>query len=73
MFAAEAIGGAKGMLEGNAAQLGLQAYGVAVTVVYCAIATFILLKVVDAIVGLRVDKESERDGLDLNLHGETVQ
>ncbi len=73
VFAAEAIGGAKGMLEGNAAQLGLQAYGVAVTVVYCAIATFILLKVVDAIVGLRVDKESERDGLDLNLHGETVQ
>jgi Amt family ammonium transporter len=73
VFAVEAIGGAKGMLEGNTAQLGLQAYGVAVTVVYCAIATFILLKVVDVIIGLRVDKESERDGLDLNLHGETVQ
>ena len=72
VFAVEAIGGAKGMLEGNTAQLGLQAYGIAVTVVYCAIATFILLKVVDATVGLRVDPESERDGLDLNLHGETV-
>lgn len=72
VFAVEAIGGAKGVLEGNTAQLGLQAYGIAVTVVYCAIATFILLKVVDAIIGLRVDPESERDGLDLNLHGETV-
>ncbi|MPY72986.1 MAG: ammonium transporter [Alphaproteobacteria bacterium] len=72
VFAVEAIGGAKGVLEGNTAQLGLQAYGIAVTVVYCAIATFILLKVVDATVGLRVDPESERDGLDLNLHGETV-
>jgi Amt family ammonium transporter len=73
VFAAEAIGGAKGLLEGNAAQVGLQVYGVAVTIVYCAIATFILLKVVDVIIGLRVDAESERDGLDLNLHGETVQ
>jgi Amt family ammonium transporter len=72
VFAAEAIGGAKGVLEGNTAQLGLQAYGIAVTVVYCAVATFILLKVVDVVIGLRVDKESERDGLDLNLHGETV-
>jgi Amt family ammonium transporter len=73
VFAVQAIGGAKGVLEGNTAQLGLQAYGVAVTIVYCAIATFILLKIVDVVVGLRVDKESERDGLDLNLHGETVQ
>jgi Amt family ammonium transporter len=72
VFAAEAVGGAKGLLEGNAAQVGLQAYGVAVTIVYCAVATFILLKVVDLIVGLRVDPETERDGLDLNLHGETV-
>jgi Amt family ammonium transporter len=72
VFAVEAIGGAKGVLEGNTAQFGLQAYGIAVTVVYCAIATFILLKVVDVVIGLRVDKESERDGLDLNLHGETV-
>ena len=72
VFAAEAVGGAKGLLEGNAAQLGLQAYGVAVTVAYSAIATFILLKVVDLAIGLRVDAETERDGLDLNLHGEVV-
>jgi Amt family ammonium transporter len=73
VFASEAIGGTKGLLEGNAAQVGLQVYGVAVTIVYCAIATFIILKVVDLIVGLRVSEEVERDGLDLSLHGEMVQ
>ncbi len=72
VFAVKAIGGTAGMLEGNTAQVGLQFYGVAVTVVYDAIATFILLKIVDVIIGLRVDAETERDGLDLNLHGETV-
>ena len=72
VFAAEAIGGKTGLLEGNAGQVGLQVYGVAVTIVYTAIATFILLKVVDMTVGLRVNAETERDGLDLNLHGEVV-
>jgi len=73
VFAAEAVGGAKGLFEGNAAQVGLQAYGVGVTIAYTAIATFIILKVVDVIMGLRVDDDAERDGLDLNLHGESVQ
>jgi ammonium transporter, Amt family len=72
VFAVKAIGGTAGMLEGNTAQVGLQFYGVAVTVVYDAIVTFILLKIVDVVIGLRVDAETERDGLDLNLHGETV-
>ena len=43
------------------------------TLAFSAIASFILLKVVDAIVGLRVPEEAERDGLDLSLHGESVQ
>jgi len=72
VFAAKSIGGTSGLLEGNAGQVGLQVYGVAVTVVYSGIATFILLKIVDMIVGLRVNPETERDGLDLNLHGEVV-
>jgi ammonium transporter, Amt family len=62
-----------GLLDGNAGQVLTQIYGVAVTLVYCAIVTFIILKIVDAIVGLRVSEEVERDGLDLSLHGETVQ
>jgi Amt family ammonium transporter len=72
VFAREAIGGTGGLIEGNAAQVGLQVYGVVVTIVYCAIASFIILKVVDLLVGLRVSEEVERDGLDLAVHGEVV-
>jgi len=72
VFAREAIGGTAGLIEGNAAQVGLQVYGVVATLIYCSIATFIILKVVDLIIGLRVSEEVERDGLDLALHGETV-
>jgi len=73
VFAVEAIGGTPGLLEGNPGQVWTQAYGVLATIVYCAIGSFIILKVVDALVGLRVSKEVERDGLDLALHGEVVQ
>ena len=72
VFAVEAIGGSKGLLEGNAGQVVTQAYGIIGTVVYCAVGTFIILKVIDAIMGLRVDKETEVQGLDISLHGETV-
>ena len=74
VFAVEAIGGTgkSGLIDGNAAQLGIQAMGVLATVVYCAVATFILLKIVDAVMGLRVDEEAEVAGLDIELHGETV-
>lgn len=75
VFAVAAIGGSDGplgLLEGNAGQLVLQAYGVVVTIVYTAIVSYIILKIIDALMGLRVDKETERDGLDLRLHGETV-
>jgi Amt family ammonium transporter len=76
VFATAAVSGdaAKaGLVDGNGAQILTQLYGIAVTIVYCAVATFIILKVVDAIVGLRVKTEIERDGLDLQLHGEAVQ
>ncbi|AWK87832.1 ammonium transporter [Azospirillum thermophilum] len=61
-----------GMLEGNAAALWIQIQGVVWTIGWCAIATFVLLKVVDVVMGLRVDEDVERDGLDLALHGETI-
>jgi ammonium transporter, Amt family len=69
---ADSPDGSPGLLEGNPGQLLTQAYGVAVTLVYTAVATLILLKIVDMILGLRVDQETEREGLDLRLHGETV-
>ncbi len=47
-----------------------QAIGAGVTAVYSIVVTFVLLKVLDATMGLRVDEEVEREGLDINLHGE---
>jgi ammonium transporter, Amt family len=73
VFAVEAIGGTKGLLEGNPGQVLVQIEGIVATIVYSAIATFIILKVVGAVMGLRVDEEAEVGGLDYNLHGETVQ
>jgi Amt family ammonium transporter len=72
VFAVKAIGGTAGMLEGNAAQLLIQAKGVAVTIVYDAVVTFVILKVIDMLLGLRVSEEQEREGLDISLHGEQV-
>ena len=57
-------------IESIGAQLAVQATGVAATLIYTVIATFIILKVVDALVGLRVDDEHETQGLDLVLHDE---
>ena len=61
-----------GLLEGNAGQIVTQIIAVAATIIYCAIVTFVILKLVDVIVGLRVDRDSETTGLDLALHGEAV-
>jgi len=74
VFAVEAIGGTPGLIEGNPGQVLTQLYGIAGTVIYCGIATFIILKVTGMITGgIRVDEETEIGGLDSNLHGETVQ
>lgn len=51
-------------------QLSVQATGVAVTIIYTAVVTFIIFKLVDALVGLRVDSDEETQGLDLVLHDE---
>jgi len=74
VFAKAAIGGEgkSGLIDGNPGQIITQLEGIGYTIVYCAVATFIILKVVDLIVGLRVDTDVEREGLDINLHGEVV-
>ena len=54
-------------------QVMIQVYGIVVTLVYTAVVCFILLKVIDVVIGLRVSDDVEREGLDLALHGETVQ
>jgi len=73
VFAVEAIGGTPGLIEGNPGQVLTQLWGIVATVFYCAAATFVILKAVDLIIGLRVPEEDERHGLDLALHGEVVQ
>jgi ammonium transporter, Amt family len=73
VFAVSAYGGTAGLIEGNGVQVINQIKGVLVVAVYDAVVSLIILKVVDIFVGLRVDKEIEIEGLDINLHGETVQ
>ncbi|MDH2433516.1 ammonium transporter [Pokkaliibacter sp. MBI-7] len=69
IFAAPSLGGF-GTVEDIAAQFFIQVKGVAFTVVYTAIITFIILKVLDALMGLRVSEEAEAQGLDLAEHNE---
>jgi Amt family ammonium transporter len=64
--------GTSGLIEGSAGQVLTQFIGAIIVAVYTAIATFIILKVIEMLMGLRVDMETEREGLDLRLHGESV-
>jgi Amt family ammonium transporter len=54
-------------------QFLIQLKGVAVTVVYGFVASFVILKVIDLTIGLRVTEEQEREGLDISLHGESIE
>jgi Amt family ammonium transporter len=63
-------GGANGLLHGNPSQLGVQFIAVAATWIYAFAVTFILAKVVDSLLGLRVREEEEEVGLDISQHGE---
>ena len=69
VFAVEALGGS-GLERSVGEQLGLQFIGSAATIVYCGVMTFLIVKILDATIGLRVNAEQEGDGLDLALHDE---
>jgi len=60
------------LTDGNFDQMIAQFKDVGAVFVYCAIVTFIILKLIDLVIGLRVSPEVEVEGLDINLHGETV-
>jgi len=64
--------GLPGLLEGNSGQLATQAFGVAVTVVWCGAVTFALLKLVGLFSALRVPPQCEMEGLDITQHGESI-
>ncbi len=63
-------GGADGLLFGNPGLFGVQVLVVAVTTIFSMIGTFIILKLVDSMTGLRVSSEEEATGLDLSQHNE---
>jgi Amt family ammonium transporter len=65
-------GGANGFFYGNPAQFMIQCKAAVITIVFSFIASFILLKLVDAVMGLRVSDHEERVGLDLSEHRETA-
>ena len=72
IFCAEGLGG-QGFGDGNSSiggQLVAQLIGIVFTIVYCGVLSFIILKIVDAIIGLRVSEEEEVQGLDISLHDE---
>src|SRR5579859_4003616 len=66
VFASKEIGGVDG-------SLWIQLKGVAVTVGYGFVASFLILKAIDMTLGLRVSEEQEREGLDISLHGESIE
>jgi len=71
VFVDAGLGGA-GLADGvtMAAQVGKQFVGIVATIVYCGIVSFIILKVLDNVIGLRVSEQDEQEGLDLVLHDE---
>ena len=68
-FASAALGGTEEGLD-MGKQFGVQAYAVVAVTIYTLIASLIILKIIDAICGLRVDEQAETGGLDLAEHGE---
>ncbi len=76
IFAKSSISGVasqSGAIDGNPWQIVVQLQAVGYTIAWCAFASFIILKLIDLFMGLRVPEEVEREGLDVALHGEQLQ
>jgi Amt family ammonium transporter len=65
--------GFPGLLEGNPRQVLIQLYGMAATLVWSGVMTYVVLKVVELMVPLRVSQQHEIEGLDVTQHGEALQ
>jgi Amt family ammonium transporter len=72
VFATTAINAFPGLIDGNAGQLATQAIAVAATIAYSVVATYVIVKAVDFVLGLRVPSHEEEVGLDLSVHGEVA-
>jgi len=65
--------GSAGLLEGNARQVLIQLYGIVATLIWSGVLTFVLLKIIEFMVPLRVSQQQEIEGLDVTQHGEALQ
>ena len=75
VFATQAVsgeGGVQGALYGDWHQLWVQTVATLVSIAFSAVVTFVLYKIVDRLVGIRVDRRIEEEGLDIYEHGETA-
>ena len=72
VFATTAINAFPGLIDGNPSQVVTQVVAVAATIAYAVIATFVIVKLVDFILGIRVPQAQEEMGLDLAVHGEAA-
>jgi Amt family ammonium transporter len=72
VLAVGAIGGVSGLIEGNAQQVVYQLIAVIAVYAFVIVATFIIVKIVDLLLGIRVPSQSEEVGLDLSVHGEAA-
>jgi Amt family ammonium transporter len=70
---AEVPSGHAGLIDGNPKQILIQLYVIAATLAWSALAAFVLLKLIDLFIPLRVSKKSAFEGLDLSQHGEALQ
>jgi len=66
------VGGAAGLIDGKPEQVITQLVAVGATIAYAVIATFVIVKVVDLVLGIRVTQKDEEAGLDLSVHGEVA-
>ena len=73
VFATAAINGAyHGLIDGNPGQVLTQVLAVGATIAYAVVATFVIVKLVDVVLGIRISARDEELGLDLSTHGEVA-
>ena len=72
VFATVAVNAYPGLIDGNPGQIVTQLVAVGATIAYAVVATFVIVKVVDVLVGIRVPSSEEELGLDLAVHGEVA-
>ena len=72
VFATGAINFGKGLIDGNAGQVGTQLVAIGAVIAYAVVATFVIVKITDVILGIRISAKDEELGIDLSTHGEVA-